>query len=103
MIKRTNKKRKEISKTRKVLKIIMWSSGILTLVPYIVFTFSYPFTKLVCSYLYGYCYLKPSVAVTLTKIAFNASYYAWWIIAPIGLLSGLIYAAILVVQQAKDS
>jgi len=81
----------------------MWTCGILTFIPFIVFSFAYPFTKLICSYLRGYCYLEPSVAVTITKISFNASYFAWWLIAPIALISGLIYAAILFVKQIRES
>jgi len=103
LISRNKKKKKELSKTQRVLKRIMWSCGILTLIPFIVFSFSYPFTKLLCSYLQGYCFLQPSTALVITKWSFNISYYAWWILAPIALICGLIYAAILFVKQVKES
>jgi hypothetical protein len=100
---RNKKKKKEITKTQKVLKVIMWTCGILTLVPYLIFAFSYPSTKLLCSYLKGYCFLQPSIALDVSRWSFQASYYAWWFLAPTALLCGLIYAGILFVKQIKNS
>ena len=94
-------RKKDRTKTQKFLFVAMWVLGVSTLIPYLVFCFSYPFVENRCNYETGKCPLVPSLALDIAMGSFKLSYYAWWLLAPAALLCGLVYAGIGVYRQLK--
>lgn len=81
----------------------MWTIAILVFVPYLAFSFSYPFMVNDCSYITGECNLRDNEVTAFVLFSFRVSYYSWWILAPLGLLCGLVDAIIGVVRQVRNA
>lgn len=92
-----------LNKTQIVLKYCMWVLGFAVLVPYLIFSVSEPFVEVACDYEKGTCGPVQSFAFTVSSYSFVASYYAWWILAPIALAMGGVYVGIHLVRQLKGT
>ncbi len=98
-----NSRNRHLNKTQIVLKYCMWVLGFAVLVPYLTFSFSEPFVETACDYEKGTCGPVESLAYTVSGYSFVASYYAWWILAPIALAMGAVYVAIHLVRQVRGT
>ena len=94
---------KHLNKTQIVLKYCMWVLGSAVLIPYLTFSFSEPFVKVNCDYQQGVCNPVDNFAYTVSSYSFVASYYAWWLVAPVALAMGAVYVIIHLVRQVRGT
>ncbi|MFN4846816.1 MAG: hypothetical protein ACK5CU_00990 [Rhodoluna sp.] len=94
---------KHLIKTQIVLKYCMWVLGVLVMVPYLTFSFSEPFVKTACDYEKFTCAPVRDFAFTVSSYSFVASYYAWWLLAPVALAMGAVYVLIHLARQIKGT
>lgn len=80
----------------------MWVLGLSVFVPYLAFSFSYPFVTELCNYELGKCTLQDDIPYKIMSASFIGSYYAWWLLAPLALLCGLADTIISVVRQIRS-
>lgn len=81
----------------------MWTLGILVLVPYIIFSFSYPYATRVCDYELGTCSFINDLPYQIMRGSLTASYYGWWLLAPAALLCGLADVLIGLTRQIRKA
>ncbi|NDD25406.1 MAG: hypothetical protein EB103_00760 [Actinobacteria bacterium] len=81
----------------------MWVLGFAVLVPYLTFSFSEPFVETACDYEKFTCSVVQNLPYFISSYSFVASYYAWWLLAPVALLMGAVYVGIHLARQIKGT
>ena len=95
--------KRPITRTQRGLKIAMWVLGVVVLIPYLTFCFSFPFVINDCNYETSTCQLRENLALQITKTSLSISYFCLGVLLPLGLLCGAVYVGIGVYRQVKSS
>jgi hypothetical protein len=92
---------KDITKTQRALKVSMWVLAFAVLIPYLTFSFSFPFVINDCNYETSTCQLRENLALQITKVSLAVSWWGLGLLLPLALLCGALYVGIGVYRQVK--